>query len=111
MLKRIFNEEGPSGFYKGLFPSLILTINPIVQYIIYEFLKGKLSGPNGQISSANIVWISALSKLVTTLLTYPALSIKTLFQANEKKTPSEVLNLLIKMMQENGFLYLYKGKI
>jgi hypothetical protein len=108
MLKIILNQEGLSGFYKGLIPSLFLTINPIIQYVIYEFLKERVS-KDGFISSASIIWTSALSKLITTLFTYPILSVKTLIQANEKKNPFEVLELLGKMIQEKGPLYLYKG--
>jgi hypothetical protein len=110
MLKIIFNQEGLSGFYKGLIPCLILTINPIIQYVIYEFLKKKIS-KNGLISSASIIWISALSKLISTLITYPIITVKTLIQANEKKNPLEVLKLLSKIIKENGPLYLFKGNI
>ena len=109
MLKIIFQKDGFSGFYKGLIPSLLLTTNPMIQYILYEFLKKRFS-KDGNMSSASIIWISALSKLITTLFTYPFLSVKTLFQANEKKSHSDVMNLLIKMIKDNGPLYLYKGK-
>jgi adenine nucleotide transporter 17 len=106
----ILEQEGISGFYKGLIPSLFLTINPIIQYIFYEYLRAKLIDATGNISSKNIIIISAVSKLITTLATYPALTVKTLFQANEKKSAKEIKNLLVQMISENGFLYLYKGK-
>lgn len=109
MIKKIIREEGFSGYYKGFLPSVFLTINPIIQYIIYEFLKSKMIDANGIISSKNIIIISAFSKFVTTYLTYPALTIKTLYQANENKTAGELKDLIINMVKNNGFLYLYKG--
>lgn len=107
----ILEKEGISGFYKGLIPSLFLTINPIIQYIIYEYLRAKLVDASGNISSKNIIIISAVSKFITTLFTYPALTIKTLFQANEKKSAKEIKDLLVQMINQNGLLYLYKGNL
>ena len=105
----VLEKEGLTGFYKGLIPSLFLTINPIIQYIIYEYLRAKSVDASGNISSKNIILISVVSKFITTLVTYPALTIKTLFQANEKKTAKEIKDLVVRMISENGPLYLYKG--
>ncbi len=107
----ILEKEGLSGFYKGIIPSLFLTINPIIQYIIYEYLRAKLVDDTGNISSKNIIIISAISKFITTLVTYPVLTIKTLYQANEKKSAKEIKDLVVQMITDNGPLYLYKGKL
>lgn len=110
MIRAIFKNEGISGFYKGLLPSLILTINPILQYIIYEYLKAILIDANGNLSSKNIIIISAISKLITTLVTYPTLCIKTLYQANNNKTAKEIRDIVLENLHKQGFFYLYKGK-
>jgi len=109
MFWNIFEKEGISGFYKGIIPSLVLTINPIIQYIIYEYLRAKLVDSSGFISSKNIIIISAFSKFITTLITYPVLTIKTLYQANENKSAKELKDLLVQKINENGLIYLYKG--
>ncbi len=109
MLFNVWENEGLSGFYKGIIPSLILTINPIIQYIIYENMRAKLIDSSGYISSKNIILISAFSKLVTTLFTYPILTVKTLYQSNEKRSPKEIKDIVIENIKQNGFLYLYKG--
>ncbi len=41
-LKNMVKKEGFSSLLKGLEASLILVINPIVQFIIYEHIKTKL---------------------------------------------------------------------
>jgi len=37
---KIFEEEGISGLWSGLQPSLVLTINPAITHLFYEKLKG-----------------------------------------------------------------------
>jgi len=40
----MLKNEGFRSLFKGLSASLILVINPIIQFITYEFLKDKLAG-------------------------------------------------------------------
>ncbi len=35
-MRSILREEGVAGFWKGLFPAMILLVNPAVQYMLYE---------------------------------------------------------------------------
>ena len=42
-------------------------------------------------------------------MTYPILTIKTLFQANENKSNAEILSILNELVKSNGFSGLYKG--
>lgn len=35
----IYNNEGIKAFYKGLLPNMMLVINPIINFVIYEALK------------------------------------------------------------------------
>ena len=99
----MIKEEGISSFFKGIIPSIIMTINPVIQYIIYESLKINVVGNDGHFSSSNIIWISLCSKFITTLITYPMLSIKTLFQCNDVKKTYEVLDLIQDLLETNGF--------
>jgi solute carrier family 25 (peroxisomal adenine nucleotide transporter), member 17 len=110
MINQIIKEEGVGGFFKGLIPSLFLTANPVIQFIIYEMLRIRLIDSKGNISVFNIVVISIISKLITTLVTYPMLTIKTLFQANETKKNQEIFQILVKLLSDEGFVGYYKGK-
>jgi adenine nucleotide transporter 17 len=40
----IYRNEGISGFFSGVASSLILIINPIINYVIYEYLKKFFKG-------------------------------------------------------------------
>jgi hypothetical protein len=109
MIKIIYQEEGISGFFKGLFPSLILTINPVIQFITYEYMKSKLLDSEGNISGLNIIICSIVSKFITTIVTYPILTIKTLFQANEKESNKKIFKIIWQLLSEQGIKGLYKG--
>ena len=43
---KMYKKEGILSFFKGIEASLFLVINPIIQFIIYEFLKKKLKCEN-----------------------------------------------------------------
>lgn len=109
MINKIYEEEGLAGFFKGIVPSLILTLVPVIQFTSYEMMKNSLLDKNGKISNKNIVIISFISKLLTILSTYPLMTIKTLYQANSKVPTSEIWVLITKMMREEGLLGFYKG--
>lgn len=109
MIKKMIKEEGIFCFFNGIIPSLIMTINPVIQYMIYEFLRVKFANIDGTIASANIIWISILSKLVTTLITYPMLTIKTLFQSNDKKSTYELISIIQNIVKKKGIKGLFEG--
>jgi adenine nucleotide transporter 17 len=109
MIKQILREEGISGFFKGLVPALILTVNPVIQFAIYEFMRLKLLDSKGNISGLNIIIISIVSKLITTIITYPILTVKTLFQANDKKSNNEIIDILKNLIKKEGLGGLFKG--
>lgn len=109
MTMKILKNEGVFAFFNGLIPSIIMTINPVIQYCIYEYLKSKFQLPNGDISSFNIIWISLISKYVTTIITYPMLSIKTLFQSNDGKPVGEIYKILKNILEIKGIKGLYDG--
>jgi adenine nucleotide transporter 17 len=109
MIKKMIREEGIGAFFKGVLPAIVMTINPVIQYIIYETLRKQFLSSDGSISAGNIIWISLLSKLVTTFMTYPMLTVKTLFQSNDKKTSREIIYLINELLENSGFIGLYKG--
>ncbi len=55
MIKRISNDEGIRGFATGIVPSLLLTLNPIMQFTIYESMKTSFTDVKGEISNQAIV--------------------------------------------------------
>jgi adenine nucleotide transporter 17 len=39
VIREIIENEGISAFFKGVFPNLILVLNPIINFVVYEYLK------------------------------------------------------------------------
>ena len=111
MMKKIYREEGLDGFYKGIIPSLILTLNPVIQFSIYEIMKDSFARSSSGLKTKHIAFISFISKFVTTVITYPLMTIKTIIQAEEKKTSDEIIQYLYTIIKTEGFLNGYfKGK-
>lgn len=71
---------------QGIVPTLVMVVNPTVQYALYEWgcnLWRRRRGPALQrkaLNSAEVFGISALAKLGATLLTYPLLVVKNRIQ-------------------------------
>jgi adenine nucleotide transporter 17 len=111
MIMHIFKEEGFIGFYKGMLPSLLLTLNPLIQFSIYEAMKNSLTDRStGQISNSAIAVCGMVSKLITTIVNYPLISIKTLYQARDKEdTKMNMVQVIGDIVKNEGFLGLFKG--
>ncbi len=71
MAKIILKEEGILGFFKGLGPSLILVMNPIIQYTAFEKLKTYFEKWFPTLNALHFFALGALSKLAATGTTYP----------------------------------------
>ena len=108
-MKKIFIEEGIEGFFKGITPSLILTLNPVIQFSIYEFMKDSFARSATGLKAHHIAYISFVSKFVTTVVTYPLMTIKTIFQSNDKKSSDQILEFLYVMLKNEGLKGYYKG--
>jgi len=109
MIKKILSQEGVGGFYKGIIPSLFLTLNPVIQFTAYEVLRKSFSDIKGNITNKNILLISLISKIITILINFPLMTIKSIYQANSHLKSEEVWQLLVKMINEESFIGLYKG--
>lgn len=77
-IKDIKDKDGLVGFFKGLLPSLLLIINPIIQYIIYEKLKIRYK--DTQHKAFAYFLSGAVSKAIATFLTYPCQVVRTNIQ-------------------------------
>ena len=106
--KQILNREGIAGFFKGASLSILLTINPVIQYSLYEFLKVKSKSNK----TLHFFLFGAISKFIATVFTYPILTLRTRQQLNEAKNKSLLEELFSMFQGENNlksFLALYNG--
>ncbi len=109
MIRKIYEEEGIGGFFKGIVPSLILTLNPVIQFTTYDLMKIFLQKRNGKLSPIDILIISLGSKFITILTNYPLITLKTLYMANCNKSSEEMWKLVCKLYKEEGLLGFFKG--
>ncbi|KAF5331627.1 hypothetical protein D9611_007697 [Ephemerocybe angulata] len=120
--KTIIAKDGLSAFWRGIGPALVLVMNPIIQYTVFEQLKNFLITrrtnrlrASGAVAAAAVVltdWdfflLGALSKLVATSFTYPYIVVKSRLQAGNMKYKS-ALDGLMTIIKEEGIAGLYKG--
>ncbi|KAJ6909737.1 peroxisomal nicotinamide adenine dinucleotide carrier-like [Populus alba x Populus x berolinensis] len=95
--QELYDEAGIWGFWKGVFPTLIMVSNPSIQFMLYETMLKKLKtkcalvkqGDTG-VSALEIFLLGALAKLGATVVTYPLLVVKInemlLWDANATQT-------------------------
>ncbi|XP_076020736.1 peroxisomal membrane protein PMP34 isoform X2 [Genypterus blacodes] len=117
---QIIGDEGVGALWNGTLPSLILVLNPAIQFMIYEGLKRHLkTGVHKELSSLEVFIIGAVAKAVATTVTYPLQTIQSILrfgQHKESKDKSWLLTSLrtIKTLLHNrvrkyGMLGLFKG--
>lgn len=123
-IQRILAKDGIGAFWRGLGPALILVINPVIQYTVFEQLKNfliasrtnKLRAAGGVtavaiLSDWDFFFLGALSKLVATSSTYPYIVMKSRLHAGEANALKHKSSFdgLLAIIKEEGVQGLYKG--
>ncbi|WFD22331.1 hypothetical protein MEQU1_001001 [Malassezia equina] len=108
-IKDIYYADGITGFWRGLKPSLVLTVNPAITYGVFERVKNIiLTASGGQMTPGKSFLIGALSKTLATVVTFPYILSKIRLQA--KNTPyKDSFHVLTHVYKEKGFFGLYQG--
>uniref|UniRef100_A0A3B4YG47 Solute carrier family 25 member 17 n=1 Tax=Seriola lalandi dorsalis TaxID=1841481 RepID=A0A3B4YG47_SERLL len=79
---QIIANEGVGTLWNGTLPSLILVLNPAVQFMFYEAMKRKAGKGGRKISSAQIFLIGAIAKAIATTATYPLQTVQAILRVN-----------------------------
>ncbi|MEQ2310037.1 hypothetical protein AMECASPLE_004696 [Ameca splendens] len=115
---QIIADEGVGTLWNGTLPSLILVVNPAVQFMIYEAMKRKAGKGGRKISSAKIFLIGAIAKAIATTATYPLQTIQAILRFGQYKgdgkgglmgSISNIFFLFMDRIKKYSFLGLYKG--
>ncbi|XP_038163723.1 peroxisomal membrane protein PMP34 [Cyprinodon tularosa] len=115
---QIISNEGVGTLWNGTLPSLILVLNPAVQFMIYEAMKREAGKGGSKISSAKIFLIGAIAKAIATTVTYPLQTIQAILRFGQYKDDgkrglmgslSNIVSLFMDRIKKHGFLGLYKG--
>ncbi|TVY75782.1 Peroxisomal membrane protein PMP47B [Lachnellula suecica] len=108
-LLALLREEGPQALFSGVVPALVLVINPILQYTIFEQLKNTLEKKR-RITPTIAFLLGALGKLFATSITYPYITVKSQMHVAGRDGGKE--NMMVAMrriIREEGYVGLYKG--
>ncbi|KAI0750626.1 mitochondrial carrier [Daedaleopsis nitida] len=123
-IQHILRKGGLLAFWRGLGPALVLVMNPIIQYTVFEQLKNFLiTGRTAKLRAAGATnavavlsnwdyfFLGALSKLVATSSTYPYIVVKNRLQAGQAHAQryKSSLDGVLTILKEEGVEGLYKG--
>ncbi|KAJ6718009.1 PEROXISOMAL NICOTINAMIDE ADENINE DINUCLEOTIDE CARRIER [Salix purpurea] len=122
VIQELYDEAGIWGFWKGVFPTLIMVSNPSMQFMLYETMLKKLKrkralvkqGDTG-VTALEVFLLGALAKLGATVVTYPLLVVKSRLQAKQSTTGDKrhhyegTLDAILKMIRYEGLHGFYKG--
>ncbi|TVY44751.1 Peroxisomal membrane protein [Lachnellula occidentalis] len=108
-LLALLREEGPQALFSGVVPALVLVINPILQYTIFEQLKNSLEKKK-RITPTVAFLLGALGKLFATSITYPYITIKSqMHVAGRDGGKENMVTSMKRVVREEGYTGLYKG--
>ncbi|KAI9836210.1 MAG: hypothetical protein M1819_001547 [Sarea resinae] len=108
-LMSLVRDEGPTALFAGVLPALVLVINPILQYTIFEQLKNALE-KRKRVTPTDSFYIGAIGKLLATSITYPYITVKSRMHVASKDGPKEnMFASLRRIIREEGYAGLYNG--
>ncbi|GAM83304.1 hypothetical protein ANO11243_012910 [Dothideomycetidae sp. 11243] len=108
-LMSILQEEGPARLFAGVLPALVLVINPILQYTIFEQLKNALE-KRRKVTPTDSFYMGALGKLAATTITYPYITVKSRAHvATGEGSKEGMISSFNRIRREEGWAGLYGG--
>lgn len=106
---KMVQEEGLSSLFAGVMPALVLVINPILQYTIFEQLKNVVE-KRRKLGAYDSFYLGALGKLAATSITYPYLTVKSRAHVAGKQGSKEnMFQSFDRIRREEGWAGLYGG--
>ncbi|KAA8913225.1 mitochondrial carrier domain-containing protein [Sphaerosporella brunnea] len=110
-IRALLKEGGIGAFFAGVMPALVLVINPILQYTIFEQLKNLLERRRKRnVTPSDAFVLGAIGKLVATGLTYPYITVKSrMHVAGKDDRNGSVFEALRRIVREEGWKGLYGG--
>ncbi|KAJ6023531.1 uncharacterized protein N7446_013896 [Penicillium canescens] len=108
------SEDGWTGLWRGFKVNLILVVNPMITYGVYQWLRRGLVTLNKELGFLDAFLLGAVSKVLATIATHPLIVAKAMLQStppdSRRGKPfrgfTEVLAYIIK---NEGPSRLYKG--
>ncbi|KAI9681745.1 MAG: hypothetical protein M1829_000490 [Trizodia sp. TS-e1964] len=105
-LLALVREEGFLALFRGVVPALVLVINPILQYTIFEQLKNALE-KRKKVTPTDAFYLGAIGKLLATSITYPYITVKSRMHVASKGIGPKVTQSVITA----AFLFAFKDAL
>lgn len=110
-LLALLRDEGPARLFAGVMPALVLVINPILQYTVFEQMKQFLEKKR-RVTPKDAFYLGALGKLLATSITYPYITVKSRMHVAGRDGPREdMLTTFRRIIREEGYAGLYGGEL
>jgi solute carrier family 25 (peroxisomal adenine nucleotide transporter), member 17 len=85
--KEVVSEDGITGLWRGLKPSLVLVVNPAITYGLFERFKDVMYPNTSRLTPGQSFFVGAASKTVATIVTYPYIMAKVRMQFKPPSPP------------------------
>ncbi|KAI9803936.1 MAG: hypothetical protein M1833_000217 [Piccolia ochrophora] len=106
----LIRNEGPKALFAGVLPALVLVINPILQYTIFEQLKSAVEKRKNRVTPSDAFYLGAIGKLLATSITYPYLTVKSRAHvAGKEGSKDNMWEAVRRIIREEGWAGLYGG--
>lgn len=107
-LLALLRLEGPQALFRGVVPALVLVINPILQYTLFEQLKNAVE-KRRRVTPTVAFFLGALGKLFATSITYPYITVKSQMHVADNGRKEGMTDAMRRVIREEGYPGLYKG--
>ncbi|OHE99155.1 hypothetical protein CORC01_05436 [Colletotrichum orchidophilum] len=108
-LLALIKNEGPLALFSGVIPALVLVINPILQYTLFEQMKNTVEKKR-RVTPTIAFFLGAAGKLFATSVTYPYITVKSQMHVAGNGEKKEGMSQAIsRVIREEGYAGLYKG--
>jgi adenine nucleotide transporter 17 len=111
-LRDIIRKDGFKTLFAGVLPALILVLNPIIQYTIFEQVKNLINKKRkGGLTSTHAFFIGALGKLAATGSTYPYITLKARMHLKDESghKPKTIWGWMKEIYKNEGVQGFYNG--
>lgn len=108
-LLQLLKNEGPQALFAGVIPALVLVINPILQYTLFEQLKNTVE-KRRKVTPTIAFFLGALGKLFATSITYPYITVKSQMHVQSEGKKEGSFAALRRIVSESGYSGLYRGQ-
>jgi adenine nucleotide transporter 17 len=106
----LLRTEGPRALFAGVVPALVLVINPILQYTLFEQMKNAVEKKR-RVTPTVAFFLGAVGKLFATSVTYPYITVKSQMHVASGDKKEGVFEAINRVIKEEGYAGLYKGML